>query len=172
MQILDLFEIYPDIAIREHQATMCDLLRCLIRITEREKAEKRNEKSKVNELGLIDFADIESVSLKDDPCFRFLSQLDYSILWKIECCVIIGRALYYEGEFDETDLSSLHGYSDFDEYGDHVSLRDFNALAEIFDVPKTEKEGGNKTLLIEYVIGKKDIDLYLRAYLKANDIEV
>ena len=91
-------------------------------------------------------------------------KLPYSILWKIEACMMTGADLSDQGETDPGD--------DFDiGNGDSISVRDFEGLASFFDIPTSTETGGNVQNLIEYVCSKRDLDKYLSLYLKAAGIE-
>ena len=90
-------------------------------------------------------------------------KLPYSILWKIEACMMTGADLSDQGKTapgDDFDIGN----------GDSISLRDFDGLARYFDIPTSTETGGNVQNLIEYVCSKRDLDKYLSLYLKAAGI--
>ena len=87
--------------------------------------------------------------------YETLEMMDYRSIALLEVIMLIGRELY---------ISKLHNSSFTSEYRG-IDLDDFNRWADIFNIPLTEEEGGDRYQAMEYILGKP-VDDYVWEYLR------
>ena len=95
----------------------------------------------------------------------YLKKLSYSSLWRLEVCMMVGSDIYDLNKLSGCTYEELEGKIDID--GSLMELSDLEALAKAYHVPTSIDDGGNKTTLIEYVIGKRYLGQFLESYREA-----
>lgn len=164
------------IDVENDKAIIPDILRKIIdKVQEYKAYERKNCSGSDQRHRLIDIVEL-SDKYSEEPyktlnkLYKDLEQeaykLPYSILYKIEACMVCGMDISDMYRYRSEDCEELDGAFDINTR-DSISLRDYEALAYYYDIPTKEKTNRLKQDLIEYVLSKKNLDIYLRLYLRA-----
>lgn len=158
------------------QAIMPDLIKVIIeKVQECKQYEKEHCSGSDRSHRLIDLGELTDI-WKDEPyktlcnmyelIEREAYKMPYSVLYPLEVCMMSGIDIYEMCKYGPGDPEDQNGLFYINK-NDTVSLNDYEALAYYYSIPVSEEAGGDKQALIEYVFSKRDLDIYLTAYLKA-----